>query len=143
MTKTAETPTDIRPGRALPVQEKTFEAADLVMYGAATWDWHRLHYDPSFAAAMKLPGPVIDGQIYGALFAKQAVAGLGPRAFVRRLNFRMRSMAFAGDTLRTEGEVDEVRSGPDGDVVVLNQRLSCGDRLISEATTEVLLPPTG
>ena len=82
------------------------------MYGAATWDWHRLHYDPGFADAMQLPGPVVDGQVYGAMFAKQALDWLGPKAFVRRLVFRMRSMAFAGDTLRLEGEGDRAPRRP-------------------------------
>ena len=129
----------IKPGTTLPVEEKFFTAADLVMYGAATWDWHRLHYDTTFTNAMNLPAPVIDGQIYGALFAKQAVGWLGPRAFVQRMGFRMRSMAFADDTLRTEGEVSEVRSEESADVIVLQQRLTCGERLIAEATTEIRL----
>jgi acyl dehydratase len=140
MTSPVQQTADLKPGAVPPPQVKTFGAADLVMYGAATWDWHRLHHDRTFAEAMNLPAPVIDGQIYGALFAKQVVAWLGPRAFVRRLNFRMRAMAFAGDTLMTEGEVTEVRIEDSADIVVLKQRLTCGARLVSEATTEVRLP---
>jgi acyl-CoA thioesterase FadM len=45
-------------------------------------------------------------------------------------------MAFAGDTLRVEGEVNEMRDG----AVVLTQRITCGNRLIAEATTELRLP---
>ena len=131
--------TKIKPGTILPAEEKKFTAADLVMYGAATWDWHRLHYDTTFTETMNLPAPVIDGQIYGALFAKQAVSWLGPQAFVRRLDFRMRSMAFADDTLRTEGKVSEVRSEEGANVIVLQQRLTSGERLIAEATTEIRL----
>jgi len=131
---------DLRVGEPVPAAEKTFSAIDLVMYGGATWDWHRLHYDNTFAQEMNLPAPIIDGQVYGALFAKQAVDWLGPRAFVQRLGFRMRAMAFAGDTLRTEGEVTDIRTAADADVVVLTQRLMNGDRLISEATTEIRLP---
>ncbi len=130
----------LQPGDALPAAEKTFTAVELVMYGAATWDWHRLHYDPDFADAMQLPGPVVDGQVYGAMFAKQALDWLGPKAFVRRLVFRMRSMAFAGDTLRLEGEVIELRDGRSFDVVVLDQRLTNNGRRVAEATTEVRLP---
>ena len=131
---------DLQAGTSLPAEEKTFEAADLVMYGAATWDWHRLHYASTFAAQMNLPAPVIDGQIYGALFAKQAVGWLGPRAFVSRMGFRMRAMAFAGDTLRTEGEVQEIRPESAADVIVLKQRLTKAGQLVAEATTEVRLP---
>ena len=47
--------TIIKPGTILPTEEKKFTAADLVMYGAATWDWHRLHYDTTFTETMNLP----------------------------------------------------------------------------------------
>jgi acyl dehydratase len=128
----------IRPGETLPGFSKTFGAADLVAYGAATWDWHRLHYDLDYAKAVKLPNVILDGQAYGALFARQAMDWGGPRAFISKLGFRMRAMTFAGDTLRAEGEVAEVRAGPGGAVVVLAQRLKLGDgRLAADCTTEL------
>jgi acyl dehydratase len=46
----------------------------------------------------------------------------------------MRAMAFAGDTLRTEGAVSEVRG--DG-VVVLTQQILKGEVTVADATTEV------
>ena len=141
MTGPAAGPTSVRPGDRLAPAGKTFSVVDLVMYGAATWDWHRLHYDPDFARNMQLPGPVVDGQVYGALFARQAVDSFGPRAFVRKLTFRMRAMAFAGDRLQLEAEVSEVQEGTEFDVVVLAQRLIRDDRTVADARTEVRLPP--
>jgi acyl dehydratase len=44
-------------------------------------------------------------------------------------------MAFAGDTLRAEGEVTEVREN----VVVLEQRVLSGERVAAEAVTEIRL----
>jgi len=127
---------DLRPGEELPVIEKRFSSVDLVMYAGATWDWHRLHHDAGFASEMGLPAPVIDGQIYGALFAKHAIDWLGPKTFIQRLNFRMRTMAFAGDTLRTEGQVSDVL---DDGVVELRQQLKKGEKTVAEAVTEVRL----
>lgn len=124
----------MKPGDILPPEEKTFSATDLVMYAGATWDWHRLHHDKDFAQGMGLPAAVIDGQIYGALFAKQATTWLGPRWFVQKQTFRMRAMAFAGDTLRTVGEVGTV--GGDG-FAELDQKIMKGEVIIAEATTEV------
>ncbi|MEJ0069826.1 MAG: hypothetical protein WDO24_15045 [Pseudomonadota bacterium] len=83
---------------------------------------------------------MIDGQAFGALMAKHALAWLGPRAFIGRLGFKMRAMAFAGDTLRAEGEVTEIRPGTEHDIVVLAQRLLVGDRLCAEGTAEIRLP---
>jgi acyl-CoA thioesterase FadM len=84
---------------------------------------------------LNLRAPVIDGQEFGAFFARAALEWAGPRALVKRLALRMKAMAFAGDTLRAEGEVKDIR----GDTVVLSQRLTCGDRVIAEATTELRL----
>ncbi|WP_271627686.1 MaoC/PaaZ C-terminal domain-containing protein [Bradyrhizobium sp. CCBAU 11445] len=126
----------VRLGEKLPPWEKTFTTVDLMAYGAATWDWHRLHYDIDFAKSMKLPNVVVDGQAFGALFARAVVDWAGPLAFVARLSFKMKSMSFAGETLRVESEVTEVQDRTIG----LAQKLTSGGRLVSEAKTEIRLP---
>jgi acyl dehydratase len=133
--KPTRTPADTSPGETLPPFERTFTLVDLVAYGAATWDWNRMHYDVEHARRMKLPAPVIDGQAFGAVLARAALDWAGPRAFITRLSFKMKSMAFAGDTLRAEGQVMEVHDR----IVVLAQRLSSAGRLVAEATTEIRL----
>lgn len=126
----------VQPGESLPRLEKTFTTVDLMAYGAATWDWHRLHYDLEFARSMNLPGVVIDGQAFGALFARALLDWAGPRAFLARLSFKMKLMAFAGETLRVESEIRQIH----GTTVVLAQRLISGGRLVSEALAELQLP---
>ena len=125
----------MRAGDALPPFEKTFTAVDLFAYGAATWDWHRMHYDAEYARSKGFPGPVIDGQMYGAVFASVAMKWAGPRAFMRKMSLKMKAMAFAGDTLRAQGTVTEVN----GDVVVLQQRLLNGERVVAECTSSLSL----
>jgi acyl dehydratase len=136
MIQPTKTLRDIAPGQKLPTLERTFTLVDLVLYGAATWDWNRMHYDIEHAHRLNLRAPVIDGQEFGAFFARAALEWAGPRALVKRLAFRMKAMAFAGDTLRAEGEVKEMSGG----TIVLAQRLTCGDRLVAEASTELQLP---
>ena len=126
----------MKPGDKLQPLEKTFTSVDLMAYGAATWDWHRMHYDAELARSRGLQAPIIDGQMYGAVFARTALAWAGPRGFITRLSLKMRSMAFAGDTLLAEGEVRELN----GRVAVLAQRLTRAGQLVAEATTEVRLP---
>jgi acyl dehydratase len=130
------TRTSASSGEALPVLEKQFTAVDLVAYGAATWDWHRLHYDLEYAHGKKLPGVIVDGQAFGALLARAALDWAGPRAFITRMSLRMKSMAFAGDTLRAEGEVASMENN----VVTIRQWLMNQDRVAAEATTEIRLP---
>ncbi|MBM3489108.1 MAG: hypothetical protein FJX68_01450 [Alphaproteobacteria bacterium] len=136
-TRNAET---LQVGSTLPVMTQSFTIADLVAYGAATWDWHRMHYDQEFARARKFPNVMVDGQCYGAVMAKHALAWAGPRAFVRRLKFRMLAMTFAGDSLQAEAEVAEVRDEPAHAVVVLASRLKNGAKLTAEGTIELRMP---
>ena len=123
-------------GETLPILEKKFTSVDLVAYGAATWDWHRLHYDADYARSRKLPGVIVDGQAFGALLARAALDWAGPRAFIAKMSLRMKSMAFAGDTLRAEGSVSEARQ----DRIILVQKLMNGEHVAAEATTEIRLP---
>ncbi|WP_326554358.1 MaoC/PaaZ C-terminal domain-containing protein [Micromonospora sp. NBC_01813] len=98
-------------GDILPELERTIALADMVAYAGATWDWYRLHYDPEFVAAAKVPGPVVDGQVFGALFVELVQDALGPYCFVQQLSFTFRNLMFAGETVRCTGTVAKV----DGD----------------------------
>ncbi len=127
-------------GDTLPAYARCFTQVDLVTYGAATWDWHRLHYDLDYARSKKLPGTLIDGQAFGAVFARVAQDWAGPRAFITRLSFKMKAMAFAGDTLSAAGEVTAIRAVDGAHIVTLAQRLMNGERLAADCTTEIRLP---
>jgi acyl dehydratase len=123
----------MKPGDAIPPLERTLALVDLVAYGGATWDWHRMHYDREWSDKAALPGPVVDGQQLGALLAEQLLDWLGPRAFITNLSFRFKAMVFAGETVRVEGEVTGVEDG----AVRVTQRVSAGDRLAVEGTARV------
>ena len=115
-------PQHIRPGQSLPEQGHTFTEVDLVAYGAATWDWHRLHYDKAHATAKQLPGVLIDGQAFGAVFA-----------------LKMKSMAFAGDHLVARGQVTAIEQRAGMWVVQIDQQLLCGERLVAQALSDIQL----
>jgi acyl dehydratase len=127
-------------GAPIPPLERVLTQMRLVAYGAATWDWHRLHYEPEYAAARNIPGPVVDGQMFGALLAEALIDWLGPRAFIRRMSFRLRAMVFAGETVRCEGEVASILAEADCDVVRVTQRVRVGERIAVEpASAEIVL----
>ncbi|SEF68278.1 MaoC like domain-containing protein [Thermomonospora echinospora] len=117
-----------RAGDAVPPLERRIGLPDMIAYAGATWDWHRLHYDPEFVRAAKLPRPVVDGQVFGALLVEQIQDWLGPQCFVHRLDFTFKALVFAEETVRCEGAVTEVGEdhlllehrvvvvGPDGEV---------------------------
>ena len=103
----------------VPPLETTITLADMVAYAGATWDWHRLHYDAAYVAERGLPGPVVDGQVFGALLARQLRAGLGPGARLRRMTIRFASPVYAGETVRCCSTV----TGTDGGLVTLDCRV--------------------
>jgi acyl dehydratase len=127
-------------GERLPAFDKIFSTIDLVAYGAATWDWHRLHYDPDYARSRALPRPIIDGQMYGAVFAQAIGHWVGPRGFIEKLSLKYRSMAFAGDTLRIEGEVTRSETAAGHGLLTLAQQIINGDRVVAEAVSRVRVP---
>jgi acyl dehydratase len=132
-------PQQIRIGQPLPEQAHTFTEVDLVAYGAATWDWHRLHYDKAHAQSMQLPGVLIDGQAFGAIFAREAMRWAGPTAFIQRMGLKMKSMAFAGDHLVARGHVTAIDERAGLWVVQIDQQLMCGERLVAQAISEIQL----
>ncbi len=128
-------------GDAVPPLERTLDQVRMVAYAGATWDWHRLHYEPAYAAARNLAAPVVDGQMFGALLAEALLDWLGPRAFIRTMNFRLRGMVFAGDTVRCEGEVVAVTAAQERNVIRVAQRVRVGERVVVEpASAEIVLP---
>jgi acyl dehydratase len=136
-TRTADT---IHAGDSLPSFDKTFSAADLVAYGGATWDWHRLHYDRDFAQARSLARPVIDGQMYGALFAQAISHWLGPRIFIKKLTLRYYSFAYADDTLTVEGQVEESKVVDGRGWISVAHILKKDRDVVSEAKSVVRVP---
>ena len=115
-------------GEALPDLVRTLTLTDLVAYGAATWDWHRLHYDTAYASAAGLPGPIVDGQLWGALMATQVLDWTGPSGRLDSLAVRYRGVVTVGETVT-------LRAWADGDD--LTQEVRAGDRLVATGTSRV------
>jgi acyl dehydratase len=131
---------ELRLGMQIPVLERKLDLVRMIAYAGATWDWARLHYDPVYVAERQLPAPVIDGQMLGALLSKALLDWLGPRAFIRKLNFRLRAMVFAGDTVRCEGETTALATEEEQCLVTVAQRVRVSDRVVADGTAVVQLP---
>jgi acyl dehydratase len=97
-------------GTPMPILERPITLAQMVVYSGATWDWYRIHYDTEFAHGKGLAAPVVDGQMFGALFAKQVQDWLGPQCFLRELEFRNRNLMFAGETVRIGGQIESLET---------------------------------
>lgn len=100
---------DVAVGQTLPDFAIALTPTALVTYAAATWDFHRMHYDPAYAAQAGLAAPVMDGQMAGGLMARQLMRFGGPDAFLRRLSYRLREMVLMGERIAIQGEVSATR----------------------------------
>jgi len=132
---------DIEVGAELPVAILRLEPSMLVAYAGATWDWHRLHHDASYAQGLGLAGPVVDGQMLGALLAERCMEAFPPGAWVRRLSFRLKAAVYAGDEISMHGRITGVSEEDGRRVVSVEQEVRLGERLaVGPASAEVLLP---
>ena len=124
-----------------PALAHTIGLIDAVAYAGATWDWHRLHYDPAYAAGLGLDSPVADGQMLGALLARQVLDHLGSRAFLRTIDFRFKSMVSVGETVRCTAEAVGSEEVDGGVLVTFDQRMTVDGRsIIDGARAQVFVP---
>jgi acyl dehydratase len=121
---------------------RIIDQARMVMYAGATWDWHRLHYDAAYTSEIGLPGPIVDGQMFGALLAEHVLDYFGPSARLLSMSFRLRAMVFAGEAVAATGTNSNVEDISNGTRFTVDQRIEVGDRLCVTGTSVVVIPNT-
>ena len=130
---------DVRTGDELTPLVKEIGLARMMAYGAATWDFIRLHYDADHARELGFDGPFVDGQMLGGFLTQHVQDWAGPGAFFRKLAFRNRVMAYPGDSLTCRGVVTGVSTTDEGGMVecdlwMENQR---GEKVVDPASALV------
>ncbi len=99
---------NLRNGTILATLSRKISALDLALYSAATWDFHRIHYDDQFAKSVGLKTAIMDGQMLGSLVAKMIDSWLKGNCEIKKLSTTYRKMVFAGDSLKIGGRVRSV-----------------------------------
>ena len=105
---------DVGDGDRLPELEKRITLPMMVFYAAATWDFHRYHYDLEYVREKGFDRPFVDGQMLGAFLAQMLSDWTGDPGAIRRLGFRFKEFAFPGDTLTCRGRVTGAEAGERG-----------------------------
>ena len=133
---------DVQTGDELPARRREITLTDLVMYAAATWDFHRYHYDEAFARAHGHPAPFVDGQMLGAWLAADLMRWGGADAFVRRLTYRTRATVYPGDHVVTRGVVTGKVAEHGRALVLCTLTMSKADgtEVVRDATAAIELP---
>ena len=136
---------DVSVGDELTPLRKQIDLPHMMAYGAATWDFIRVHYDADSVRELGFPGPFLDGQMLGAFLAQHVQDWAGPGAFLRKLAFRNRVMVYPGDELVCGGSVTGLlreggaQDGPglaECELWIENQR---GERVVDRASASVQL----
>ena len=133
---------DVQVGEDLTPLVKEIGMARMMAYGAATWDFIRVHYDADYVRELGFDGPFVDGQMLGGFLTQHVQDWAGPGAFLRKLAFRNRVMVHPGDSLTCRGLVTDVSINSEGGMVecdlwVENQR---GEKVVEPANALVRFP---
>jgi acyl dehydratase len=96
---------DIKVGDEIPNLTKRITLVQQVMYAAATWDFHRHHYDKDFAQERGFPAPFTDSQLFGAYLAQLITDWIGLNGRLKKLRLEHRVLVFTGDTVTCGGKV--------------------------------------
>ena len=120
---------DVQPGRELSVLDKgPITPAHIMRWSAAVENWHRIHYDQTFAREHdRLPDILINGSWKQHVLVQLMKDGLGPDGWLWKIQFRYKRMDVAWDALKGNAQVVEKREA-DGlgfvacRIVLLNQR---------------------
>jgi hydroxyacyl-ACP dehydratase HTD2-like protein with hotdog domain len=107
---TAEVGDEIPPHSVQPTPLQLFR------YSAVTWNAHKIHYDPEYAAHEGHPGILVHSHLHAAFLAGACTRWAGPLS-LRSLSYRIVRPATPADRLTVTGRVTgrEV----DGDDVLL------------------------
>ena len=133
---------DVTIGEELPIVRKEINLARMMAYGAATWDFIRIHYDADYVREQGFKAPFVDGQMMGGFLAQHVQDWAGADAFLRKLGFRNRVMVYPGDVISCHGVVTGTRL--DGDEALVECDLwmenQNGERVVQPASAVVRLP---
>jgi hydroxyacyl-ACP dehydratase HTD2-like protein with hotdog domain len=101
---------DIKVGDELPVRSFTPDNVQLMMYNAALWNAHRIHFDHPYATEVEgYPGLVIAGPLLGDWLNQCVVDWVGDDGVLASIEYSNRKASYIGETLRSRGRVLALR----------------------------------
>ncbi|MEQ8857078.1 MAG: hypothetical protein RIC56_00385 [Pseudomonadales bacterium] len=109
MTGVAARVAGLRVGDALPERAHTCTNVQLMLYNAALWNGHRIHFDETYAKEVEgYPGLVIAGPLLGDWLHQCVEEWLGEHGTLTRISYSNRIASYIGETLTVGGAVTAV-----------------------------------
>ena len=109
-TVNAERFAGLRVGEQLPDREYKPDNVQLMLYNAALWNAHRIHFDEPYAKNVEgYPGLVIAGPMLGDWLHQCVEEWLGDDGYVFSIDYSNRAATYIGDVLTAGGEIATLR----------------------------------
>lgn len=123
---------DLSVGMEIPQRLHTPDNVELMMYNAALWNGHRIHFDLPYATEVEgYAGLVIAGPQMGDWLGQVVDEWLDDAGLLEQITYSNRQAAFIGETLTAGGVIKAI----EGSVVAL-------ELYIKNAQDEVITPGT-
>ena len=99
----------VRVGDALPERLHTPDNVQLMLYNAALWNAHRIHFDEPYAKEVEgYPGLVIAGPLLGDWLNQVVEEWVGDAGVLTKIEYSNRIASYIGETLTAGGRVTAV-----------------------------------
>ena len=119
---------DVVVGKALPEREHRCDNVQLMLYNAALWNAHRIHFDEPYAREVEgYPGLVMAGPLIGDWLHQCVEEWLGEQGTLKKLSYSNRVAAYVGETLTAGGTITGIDSGSEEITIEVFVRNEAGD----------------
>ena len=115
----------IQVGDSLPERELVCDNVQSMLYNAALWNGHRIHFDEPYAREVEgYPGLVVPGPLLGDWLHQCLEEWLGEDGHIASIEYSNRIACYTGDPLRSGGTVtgcDRERGEAEVEVFIRNE----------------------
>lgn len=102
---------DIKIGDVLPERNFNCDNVQLMLYNAALWNGHRIHFDQAYAKDVEgYPGLVLAGPMLGDWLHQSVEEWLADSGRIVSIDYSNRVATYVGDTLTSGGKVTALRA---------------------------------
>ena len=99
-------------GDTLPEQLHKPDNVQLMLYNAALWNGHRIHFDEPYTREVEgYPGLVLAGPLLGDWLNQVVELWLGDEGRLTKIEYSNRQASYVGETLTAGGTVTAVADG--------------------------------
>ena len=107
-------PGGVATGDRLAAVTKSPSRVEVVLFCAAIRNFHRLHYDETYARAQGFSDLIVPGFLMGNWCIEVVTRSFDASWRIGRLKFRNTGLAYIGETFTVDGTVTSVTMGGDG-----------------------------